>query len=859
MFRITCLIYVFLSWGIVLNAQDIILKGQVSIHNSKYKTGTIQYVPYANIRASFASPGMTDNKGEFSILFRGLARGSETEVIVEKEGLEVVNARALQEVVIPRRESLRVFMAPKNQLIQAQTELYNINLRAITDRYDNYIKQLKKDQTATIAELEMNFGREINNSQEAIALLTAELENTKRLLPGFASKLARVNLDYADESYRKAYEAFGRGELDIVIELLDSNAVDPTAELEELDRLSQQLEQVTSSISTNYGLLERKMDNIELKTNSYLLRFQFRTALNTYWKKFDILERFPDREESFMVSGDQISKIYRSLGKYDSAKLYQLKSIDLKKKHHANHPSLSLAESYDHLALILLDLGERDSAFHYQQKAIHIKSSIPCPAPLSLATSYDQLSNIYFRFSAHDSGLIYLRKSLAIRQKELPPQDRNVSGSYHNLAAHYYIKENYDSALHYQLKAVSIDEQRLNPYHPDLATSFNLLSLIYQKHNEYTLAIFYQTNTLRIRAQIYEAYHPYLASTYNNIGNLYRDMGSFNRDIGKSDLANSYYDSAILYQRKALPIYERSFSKFHPEKANAYHNLALMYRNLQKPDSSIIWEHKALEIRKKSNASLYPEFASSYNNLSLSYFVLGKRDSTLHYTRKLLEARRSVLEPSHKLLGTAHHNLASIYKGMREYDSAYIHMQKSVDIRKIALSPLDSTLKKTYEQLALIQYFWGDFDGGTESQHNCLRIFEQLPKCNNQELAIHLKFLGILYREAGKLDSAQIFVEKSIHLNEQMLQNADSSTNQISLGISYLSKAKILDQLQQDEEMIQYAKRAMELLPSSHPQYSVAEEIEKKACRSIALKHWLKIYMETSGLPLQGIKEKDSR
>ena len=64
------LILLILS-GINLVAQEITLKGQVSIHNSKYETGSITYVSNAYASAPFAGSDDTDELGKFGLTFTG--------------------------------------------------------------------------------------------------------------------------------------------------------------------------------------------------------------------------------------------------------------------------------------------------------------------------------------------------------------------------------------------------------------------------------------------------------------------------------------------------------------------------------------------------------------------------------------------------------------------------------------------------------------------------------------------------------------------------------------------------------------------------------------------------------------------
>ena len=89
--------------------------------------------------------------------FVGLASGTALKIEAEKAGLEVVNTRELEEVVIGRKFPLRIYVAEKGKLAQAQTELYQISKEALFARRDALIARLRGEKAqseAAVAELQ---------------------------------------------------------------------------------------------------------------------------------------------------------------------------------------------------------------------------------------------------------------------------------------------------------------------------------------------------------------------------------------------------------------------------------------------------------------------------------------------------------------------------------------------------------------------------------------------------------------------------------------------------------------------------------------------------------------------------------
>jgi hypothetical protein len=148
---------VFLPLQPSLYAQQVELRGTVAVHNSKYETGEVIYVQNAYLSAPFTVPATSDVEGVFVLEFVGLASGTALKIEAEKAGLEVVNTRELEEVVIGRKFPLRIYVAEKGKLAQAQTELYKISKQALFARRDALIARLRADteeSQAAMAELQ---------------------------------------------------------------------------------------------------------------------------------------------------------------------------------------------------------------------------------------------------------------------------------------------------------------------------------------------------------------------------------------------------------------------------------------------------------------------------------------------------------------------------------------------------------------------------------------------------------------------------------------------------------------------------------------------------------------------------------
>jgi len=263
-----------------LTAQQIKLAGQVSLHNSKYNTGEIEYIDNVEITAAFTTPAVSDVEGKFELEFVDIDEGTSLDIKADKAGLEIVNGADLRDVVLGRLLPLKIYLAPKGAIVKAQTEIYNISIKTLTAQHEKLIAQLeeKNEQSdSLINDLEHKLNRTIANRFEAEQLLTEQLYKTKRRLPEFAKKLASVNLDFASEMYRKAYDYVKEGEIEKAIETLDEEILDKDAEdaVTQIDGMKNNIEIVDSTISIEYERFDSNIKSLFLEADAYEKQLEY--------------------------------------------------------------------------------------------------------------------------------------------------------------------------------------------------------------------------------------------------------------------------------------------------------------------------------------------------------------------------------------------------------------------------------------------------------------------------------------------------------------------------------------------------------------------------------------------------------
>ncbi|MEM9931740.1 MAG: hypothetical protein AAF840_18185, partial [Bacteroidota bacterium] len=316
-------------------AQQIDLQGQVYILNSLYQTGQIKYVEGAAIQAAFAGETRSDADGQFGLTFSGLENGSLVDLTVEKAGLEVVNERDVLNVVLGRKQPLKIFLAPQGELAQRQTELYEVSLAALTAKQDALIASLRAggvESTRTIEELEQQLNRELEHRYEAENIIREQLEATKERLPEMVKRLAEVNLDFASAIYRSAYEAYLAGDISRALDLLDEEQLSATADVivAALSGIQEGQQDFQLAVEAELEKASQVYESYALKADAYELIFDYQNAAEVRQKGVALLEAVKEGEDLELADAyGALALVLERSGQYYDALETQLKATSI--------------------------------------------------------------------------------------------------------------------------------------------------------------------------------------------------------------------------------------------------------------------------------------------------------------------------------------------------------------------------------------------------------------------------------------------------------------------------------------------------------------------------------------------------
>jgi hypothetical protein len=252
--KIILLFAILLSY-LQLKAQQITFKGVLYEHNSKTNTGKLKPIQNAQIIIPFSIPSITDNLGKFKTETDGYKVGQSTKIIVKKAGYEVVNVKDLENVVAGSIDEVKVYLAPQNLLYEAQLKYYNLAKTSIETSYDmklnKLINDLNKNKNANKDNKEA-FDKYLKSFNDKSQELENERKGALKSAQDVAKNIAEINLDFADNLYKRAIDYFLKGNIDSCLILLNSNqfSIQEKKAIANITKLNESINQETKILKT---------------------------------------------------------------------------------------------------------------------------------------------------------------------------------------------------------------------------------------------------------------------------------------------------------------------------------------------------------------------------------------------------------------------------------------------------------------------------------------------------------------------------------------------------------------------------------------------------------------------------------
>ena len=663
-------------FGMVVSsiAQQIPLKGVVSVQNSKTQTGKTQYVKNVEVTHPNAKNDVTDDDGKFTLNITGLKQNIQTQIAVVLSGTNkdyvVVNEKELRDITLGRVTPVGVYVCKRGELEQRQAEMVGINMRKLEERTDADKKRLQ-NELENLKSKNDYLNARYSEIKDSLDIISKNIDKAFERIKEYAQSMVLENLDDKDNLYVKAYDCFSRGELDSVSYYLQ----DKELELKH-QKILQMQEEAKKEKELAAILTESARAKEEYSENSlhelikeWLLLARTYNMKNDYEKTMFYYEKAINADTLQMDNMFEYANYLHSIREYTKAEIYYRQCLERYRTLERENPKAHLANIarvLNRLATLHRIVNEHSKALEEYGEALDIRRKLATENAIYLADVATTLNDLAILHRANNEPRKALEgneEALKIRRKLVTENSTvylaDLAQTLNNLAVLHWSFKEYSKALEEYGEALEIRRKLAaeNPkaYLPDVAQTLNNLAVLHWNTKEYEKASQKYEEALKIRRSLSEenpkVYTDKVAQTLENLAILHK--------------ATKEYPKALKEYEEALEI-NRGLAAENPKAylmyvAQTLDNLANLREEIKDYPKALAEREESLEIFRGlavDNPKVYnPEVAATLSNLSWFYLL------TQEYVKSEQSAREAWKLDSTELRSKAYIAHALLFQG----------------------------------------------------------------------------------------------------------------------------------------------------------------------------------------------------
>ncbi|WP_035095286.1 CHAT domain-containing protein [Aquimarina megaterium] len=233
--------------------------------------------------------------------------------------------------------------------------------------------------------------------------------------------------------------------------------------------------------------------------------------------------------------------------------------------------------------------------------------------------------------------------------------------------------------------------------------------------------------------------------------------------IAESQWRDGKYDKSYKNAQKVLEISKKHLSEHNEEKASAYDNIGKYYEsNNLDYKTALDYYEKGLKIKLKNYPKNHPAIANSYSRIGNIYYLKGDYDKALIYQKKAFDMRIKAFGEHHLDVAISYINMGNTLFMQRKYDKALLYYQKSLTIREEQLGSYNLRTCISYFNIGLIYYKKEEYDQALQYLDLVLSNRIQILQKNHKRVAICYRVIGDIYRKKGEYNKALFYYKNNL-------------------------------------------------------------------------------------------------
>ena len=265
------------------------------------------------------------------------------------------------------------------------------------------------------------------------------------------------------------------------------------------------------------NLLLDKVTIINAIGNLYTNSAEYEKAEKSF---FESLELLKTTNNSTLIAKNlyNLGTLYSEIGNYDSALVYNLKSLSINETLQKEFPE-EYAKSLGNIGMLYCDLALYKEAEENLKKAlgIFIQNS-----NVDIYYSYcnNSLGVVFWRLGNYSESIKYYREALKTNLILFSENSIDVAFNSFNIGEVYLDMNNLDSAEFYLKKTKSVFDEFIEIGHPYYMHLNNAIAKLHYKKNQVKYAIDLYKYIIEVGLKKF-SYHPDLVQSYEEIAKLY--------------------------------------------------------------------------------------------------------------------------------------------------------------------------------------------------------------------------------------------------------------------------------------------------------------------------------------------------
>jgi hypothetical protein len=270
------------------------------------------------------------------------------------------------------------------------------------------------------------------------------------------------------------------------------------------------------------------IDNLEYE-NDHIYLFEFLQTINLNKEVIDIIRclnsditeyyqsNFEDREFFRAQNLFYLAESYNKLNDFDNALKYHEESLSIKKLIlNEDHPDYVL--SLNNLSSLYFSLGNYKSAERYYLECKLIEEKFLCiENDPNLAITYNNLATVYNKLNNLEEALKFYFKSIEIEKNYFGEKSLECATTFNNIGIIYDNLKEYENAIKFFLKSCNIREEISDEFDEELGICYNNLAVAFDNKGDYQKSLLNYNKSLDILKNIYDGDHPDVKNVFNYI------------------------------------------------------------------------------------------------------------------------------------------------------------------------------------------------------------------------------------------------------------------------------------------------------------------------------------------------------